>query len=119
MSTATVAVPVIDNLYFDMNGIIHNCTHGNDPKRKPTETEMLLKIFDYLDKLVHLVQPQKLLFLAIDGQSCLCLVAYLACPYRRCNDLNHSFHMLCSVTASHESHSAQHLTVQAVPLGQR
>ena len=72
VSTATVAVPVIDNLYFDMNGIIHNCTHGNDPKRKPTETEMLLKIFDYLDKLVHIVQPQKLLFLAIDGAHSLC-----------------------------------------------
>ena len=72
VSTASVAIPVIDNLYFDMNGIIHNCTHGNDPNRKPTETEMLLKIFDYLDKLVHLVQPQRLLFLAIDGGSHSC-----------------------------------------------
>lgn len=60
-------MPVVDNLYFDMNGIIHNCTHGNDPGRRLTELEMVTKTFDYLDKLVHIVQPQQLLFMAIDG----------------------------------------------------
>ncbi|KAG2430247.1 hypothetical protein HXX76_010345 [Chlamydomonas incerta] len=51
-----------------MNGIIHNCTHAN---RKDvggvTEEDMMLKVFDYLDKLVQIVRPQKLLFMAIDG----------------------------------------------------
>ena len=79
VSTAAVTVPIIDNLYFDMNGIIHNCTHGNDPSRKPTETEMVLKIFDYLDKLVHIVQPQQLLFMAIDGAR----VCSASCALRR------------------------------------
>ncbi|KAI3438723.1 hypothetical protein D9Q98_001143 [Chlorella vulgaris] len=63
---ATV-VPIIDNLYLDMNGIIHNCTHGNNPDVRLTEDEMVVRIFGYLDKLFHIVKPQKLLFMAIDG----------------------------------------------------
>lgn len=66
---AGTSVPIIDNLYFDMNGIIHNCTHGNDPSRKLTEVEMTLKTFDYLDKLVHIIQPQQLLYMAVDGEA--------------------------------------------------
>ena len=61
------AVPIFDALYLDMNGIIHNCTHGNDPSTKLTEDEMVLRIFNYLDKLVQIVKPQQLLFMAIDG----------------------------------------------------
>ena len=66
---AETNVPVVDNLYLDMNGIIHNCTHGNDPGRKITEQEMIIKVFGYLEKLFQIVQPQKLLFMAIDGVS--------------------------------------------------
>ena len=40
------------------NGIIHNCTHGNDPDVKLTEEEMIVKIFNYLDKLFHIAKPQ-------------------------------------------------------------
>jgi len=65
---ATV-VPIIDNFYLDMNGIIHNCTHGNNPDVKLTEDEMILRIFTYLDKLFHIVKPQKLMFMAIDGKT--------------------------------------------------
>lgn len=59
--------PELDNLYLDMNGIIHNCTHGNDPSSRLTETEMILRIFNYLDKLVQIIRPRKLLYMAIDG----------------------------------------------------
>ena len=51
----------------DMNGIIHNCTHGNDPSTKLTEGEMIVRVFNYLDRLVQIVQPRQLLFMAIDG----------------------------------------------------
>lgn len=50
-----------------MNGIIHNCTHGNDPDTRLTETEMILKVFQYLDKIFSIVRPRRLLFMAIDG----------------------------------------------------
>ena len=61
--------PLVDNLYLDMNGIIHNCTHGNDPGTKLTEEEMIVKVFGYLDKLFQVVKPQRLLFMAIDGDN--------------------------------------------------
>lgn len=64
---ASTHVPIIDNLYLDMNGIIHNCTHGNDPNVKLTEEEMILKIFAYIERLFQIIQPRKLLFAAIDG----------------------------------------------------
>ena len=60
-------VPIIDNFYLDMNGIVHNCTHGNNPDVKLTEDEMIVRIFSYLDKLFHIVKPQKVIFMAIDG----------------------------------------------------
>ena len=49
--TMTEGPPEIDNLYLDMNGIIHNCTHANQREVKLTEEDMMLKIFDYLDKV--------------------------------------------------------------------
>lgn len=49
---AETNVPEVDNLYLDMNGIIHNCTHGNDPGTKLTETEMIIKVFNYFGEAV-------------------------------------------------------------------
>ena len=42
--------------------------HGNDPNLKQTETECILKVFTYLDKLIQIVKPKKMLFMAIDGE---------------------------------------------------
>jgi 5'-3' exoribonuclease 1 len=47
-------MPEFDNLYLDMNGIIHNCSHPNDddPMFRITETQIFLSIFDYIGKLL-------------------------------------------------------------------
>jgi len=51
-----------------MNGIIHNCTHGpNDLYERLTEEQMYANIFKYIDKLVNIARPQKILYMAIDG----------------------------------------------------
>ena len=61
------SLPEFDNLYLDMNGIIHNCSHGNDPTLKLSEDEMFVRVFKYLEKLFEIVRPRKLLFMAVDG----------------------------------------------------
>ncbi|KAG5511155.1 hypothetical protein JKF63_07097 [Porcisia hertigi] len=62
--------PPVDNLYLDINGIIHNCTHPNDvdaTRRSPTEKEMIQAMFAYLEKLFNAIQPRKYFLLAVDG----------------------------------------------------
>ncbi|KAJ3848593.1 exoribonuclease 2 [Lentinula lateritia] len=46
-----------DNLYLDMNGI----------PAPETEEEMMVEIFKYTERVVNMVRPRKLLFMAIDG----------------------------------------------------
>lgn len=62
-------IPEFDNLYLDMNGIIHNCTHNDSdsPTYRMTEEKMFIAIFNYIEHLFGKIRPRKLFFMAIDG----------------------------------------------------
>eukprot|EP01066_Platyproteum_vivax_P002089 Platyproteum_vivax@DN12571_c0_g1_i1.p1 len=58
---------LFDNLYLDMNGIIHPCCHPEDSDQPSDESHMFENIFKYIDRIMAIVRPQKLLYMAIDG----------------------------------------------------
>lgn len=49
--------PRIDNLYLDMNGIIHPCCHPTDRPAPRSQIEMFNLIFEYTDKVLEIVKP--------------------------------------------------------------
>eukprot|EP00960_Hanusia_phi_P032052 749647-Hanusia_phi.AAC.3 len=56
-----------DNLYLDMNGIIHPACHPEDLPAPVTEEEMYLAIYKYIDRVFNIIRPRKLLYMAVDG----------------------------------------------------
>lgn len=62
-------IPEFDNLYLDMNGIIHQCSHPNDEDVhfRITEDKIFSDIFHYLEVLFRIIKPRKVFFMAVDG----------------------------------------------------
>jgi 5'-3' exoribonuclease 2 len=54
-----------DNLYLDMNGIVHPCSHPEDRPPPANEEEMMLEVFKYTERVVNMVRPRKLLMIAV------------------------------------------------------
>lgn len=57
----------VDNLYLDMNGVIHPCSHPENGPQPTSEDEIFANIERYIDRLVAAVRPRRLLFMAVDG----------------------------------------------------
>ncbi|CAH1774576.1 unnamed protein product [Owenia fusiformis] len=62
-------IPEFDNLYLDMNGVVHTCSHPEDdnPHFRITEEKIFADIFHYLEVLFRMIKPRKVFFMAIDG----------------------------------------------------
>ncbi|KAL3861178.1 hypothetical protein ACJMK2_007243 [Sinanodonta woodiana] len=62
-------IPEFDNLYLDMNGIIHVCSHPEDdnPHFRITEAKIFSDIMYYLEFLFRMIKPRKVFFMAVDG----------------------------------------------------
>jgi hypothetical protein len=80
----------MDNLYLDMNGIVHPCTHPEGKPPPANEQEMMIEIFRYTDRVVNMVRPRKLLMIAIGMFGlcalllpCLELIQFSACRRSR------------------------------------
>lgn len=56
-----------DNLYIDMNGVVHPCCHPEEGPVPKDEEEMLERVREYLLYIFSIVRPRKLLFIALDG----------------------------------------------------
>lgn len=56
-----------DYFYLDFNGILHTFFHPDDGSVPANFEEVLLGVCAALDSLVALIQPQKFLFIALDG----------------------------------------------------
>ncbi|KAH9508700.1 5'-3' exoribonuclease 1 [Bulinus truncatus] len=62
-------LPDFDNLYLDMNGIIHVCSHPEDenPHFRITEEKIFRDVCHYIDFLFRMIKPRKVFFMAVDG----------------------------------------------------
>ncbi|KAL8571175.1 hypothetical protein ACOMHN_010636 [Nucella lapillus] len=62
-------LPEFDNLYLDMNGIVHVCSHPEDdnPHFRITEEQIFKDICHYIEFLFRMIKPKKVFFMAVDG----------------------------------------------------
>ena len=65
-------LPIIDNLYLDINGILYKCSGSNSSifadilKEKDVE-QIYKEIINYLNYLINHIKPRKTIFIALDG----------------------------------------------------
>jgi 5'-3' exoribonuclease 1 len=60
----------IDHLYFDMNGVLHLCTHPNSDEvvMSPTDEEIYRNLEAYLDRMItRVIRPRRSIYFAVDG----------------------------------------------------
>lgn len=69
ISVLFLQIPEFDNLYLDMNGIIHMCSHPDDDNVhfRISEEQIFKDIFHYIEVLFRMIKPQKVFFMAVDG----------------------------------------------------
>lgn len=63
----TIGTREFDNLYLDMNGLIHPCFHPADREQPKNTEEIYQNIRLYIQRIFNIIRPRKLLYLAVDG----------------------------------------------------
>ena len=60
----------LDNLYLDVNGIVHIMSHNNSFEKmisNRTDDDIFYDVLKYIDQVMHLMRPKRLLMIAFDG----------------------------------------------------
>lgn len=61
-------IPEFDNMYLDMNSIVHMCTHANAENVGHLDEDMAFQsIGNYIEHLFTIIKPKEVFFMAIDG----------------------------------------------------
>ena len=63
-------VPEIDNLYLDINGIIHNVSHNyycDASQINETTKKIYFDVCEVIKGIMHLIKPKRLLMISADG----------------------------------------------------
>jgi len=63
-------IPEIDNLYLDINGIIHNVSHNyccDASQINETTKQIYNEVCEVIKKILHLIKPKELLMISVDG----------------------------------------------------
>lgn len=58
-----------DNLYLDFNAIIHPCCNKDLNTMSLTDKQLYANLTNYMDKIVNIIRPRKLLYISVDGVS--------------------------------------------------
>ncbi len=56
-----------DNLYIDLNGIIHPCFHPEEGPQPTSEDEVFRNILAAIDEIIGVARPRRLVYVAVDG----------------------------------------------------
>ena len=67
-------VPIIDNLYLDLNSSIHEISHSDGRNilsylKSKTNEQIYQEVCDFINQIIELIKPQNLLMIALDGVS--------------------------------------------------
>ena len=66
--TSPQYLPVCDYLYLDLNGVIHNATHGDSVTQGVRSEETVADyVMGYISHIFKQIKPRKLMFIAVDG----------------------------------------------------